>query len=103
LWSATALCSFIVTHRVFVQPATPLGERRPRPEFNRIIDSQKPPGLREIANAWNSGDWRGDIGPWRKKPAILAFSSEAHSIRRPAMMRMDCSGLQRELPLGRII
>jgi hypothetical protein len=32
-------------------------------EFNRIIDSQKPPGLREIADAWNSGTWRDDIRP----------------------------------------
>jgi hypothetical protein len=32
-------------------------------EFNRIIDSQKPPGLREIADAWNSSTWRDDIHP----------------------------------------
>ncbi len=27
-------------------------------ELNRIMDSRKPPGLREIADARNSGDWR---------------------------------------------
>ena len=42
-------------------------------EFNRIIDSQNPPGLREIADAWNSGDWRDDIRPSEYMDSVESF------------------------------
>ncbi len=42
-------------------------------EFNRIIDSQKPPGFREIADARNSGTWRDDLHPTEYIDAVEAF------------------------------
>jgi hypothetical protein len=42
-------------------------------EFNRIMDLQKPPGLREIADAWNSGDWRDAIRPNDYMDAVESF------------------------------
>lgn len=42
-------------------------------EFNRILDVQKPPGVREIADAWNSGNWRDDIHPIEYMDAVQGF------------------------------
>ena len=42
-------------------------------QFNRIIDSQKPPGLREIADAWNSGNWRDGLQPTEYMDAVETF------------------------------
>ena len=44
-------------------------------EFNRIVDSQKPPGFREIADAWNSGTWRDEIRPTEYMDAVASFYS----------------------------